>query len=75
MADTAEQGVVNYKRQVFSASQGKEIHQELYVMDAAVIQCSVGINPLNAISTLAERSCYYLMQDYGWPANYDFPKK
>ena len=68
MADTAEQGVVNHKGQVFSASQGKEIHQGLYVMDAAVIPRSVGINPLNAITTLAERSCYYLMQDYDWPA-------
>lgn len=75
MAEAAEHGVVNHKGQVFSSSQGKESHQGLYVMDAAVIPRSVGINPLNAITTLAERSCYYLMQDYGWPANYDLPAK
>lgn len=75
MADTAENGVVNHKGQVFAASQGKEIHQGLYVMDAAVIPRSVGINPLNAITTLAERNCYYLMLDYSWSANYDIPAK
>ncbi len=72
MADNAEAGVVNHKGQVYSVTQGEEVHQGLYVMDGAVIPRSVGVNPLNVITTLAERSCYYLIQDHGWSANYDF---
>lgn len=75
MADTAEHGVVNHKGQVFSSSRGKQGHQGLYVMDGAVIPRSLGINPLNAITTIAERSCYYLIQDYGWTINYELPSR
>ena len=76
MADTATNGVVNHKGQVYASSspQDQETHQGLYVMDGAVVPRSVGVNPLNVITTLAERSCYYLIQDYGWSVNYDLER-
>jgi cholesterol oxidase len=80
MADSSANGVVNHKGQVYnpakdSSLQGQDVHQGLYVMDGAVIPRSVGINPLNVITTLAERSCHHLIQDYGWPTNYDLKNK
>jgi len=75
MAETATDGVVNHKGQVFSGSEGNAVHSGLYVIDGAVIPRSVGVNPLNAITTLAERSCHYLLQDYGWSTSYEFDPK
>lgn len=65
MADSAERGVVNHFGQVYRSDSGTEVHVGLYVMDGSVIPRAVGINPLNAITALAERSCFYLLNQAG----------
>lgn len=73
MAETAEHGVVNHKGQVFSGTNGTEIHQGLYVIDGAIVPRPIGINPLLTISALAERCCSLIIQDYGWQIDYSLP--
>lgn len=73
MAERAENGVVNHKGQVFSGTNGPEVHDGLYVCDGSIIPRSVGVNPLLTISALSERNCFYLAQDRGWSFSYDFP--
>lgn len=80
MGDDATKGATNHKGQVFRASTGTDCHEGLYVMDGAVLPCSVGVNPLLTISAIAERNVRLLAQDCGWtiddslssgPAAYD----
>jgi cholesterol oxidase len=70
MADDAADGVVNHKGQVYAGARGAAVHSGLYVMDAAVIPRSLGVNPLLTITALAERSCAMLAQDRGWRIDY-----
>ncbi len=73
MARDAEHGVVNHKGQVFSGAQGKAVHEGLYVADGAVMPRPLGVNPLLAISALAERTCALLAKDRGWKIDYTLP--
>ncbi|KAF9680856.1 hypothetical protein SADUNF_Sadunf06G0165100 [Salix dunnii] len=56
-------GVCNHKGQVFDPKTPATVHAGLYVCDASLIPCSVGINPSLTIATAAEHACRYLVQD------------
>lgn len=57
MGETAESGVVNHRCEVFDPTQGPgAVHAGLYVVDAAALPGSLGVNPLWTISALAERA-------------------
>lgn len=59
-------GVCNSDGQVFYPSAGgstPSIHHGLYVCDASLIPCSVGINPCLTIATIAEHVCRNLVQE------------
>jgi len=75
MADSAEQGVVNHKGQVFSGIAGNAVYDSLYVSDGSVIPRPLGVNPLLTISAVAERSCVLMAEDRGWSFTYDLPSK
>jgi len=64
MADSAKEGVVNHKGQVYDATAIDSVHRGLYVMDGAVVPRALGVNPLFTISALAERNCDQLIRDY-----------
>ncbi|MEW6737683.1 MAG: GMC family oxidoreductase, partial [Acidobacteriota bacterium] len=70
MADTADKGVVNHKGEVFSESNGENVHSGLYIMDGSIIPTSLGVNPLLTISGLAERSSALIAEDHGWTIDY-----
>jgi cholesterol oxidase len=73
MADSAENGVVNHKGQVFSGIAGNAVYESLYVSDGSVIPRPLGVNPLFTISAVAERACRLMADDRGWDFNYDLP--
>jgi hypothetical protein len=56
-------GVCNHKGQVFDPKTPATVHAGLYVCDASLIPCSVGINPSLTIATAAEHASRYLVQD------------
>ena len=66
MAQDASKGVVNHKGQVFCSGATESVYENLYAMDGAVIPCALGVNPLLAISALAERSAEILASERGW---------
>jgi cholesterol oxidase len=73
MSDTSETGVANHKGQVYRDISGTETYDGLYVMDGALIPCSIGVNPLLTITALAERCCRHLATDRGWVIDYALP--
>ena len=75
MADGADQGVVNHKGQVFSGTQGHDVYDGLYVSDGSVIPTSLAVNPLLTISSITERCCALMAEDYGWTIDYALPSK
>jgi cholesterol oxidase len=73
MGADAERGAVDHKGRVFSAQQGGEVHDGLYVSDGAVVPRPLGVNPLFTISALAERCCALIAADRGWTIDYSLP--
>jgi cholesterol oxidase len=73
MADTAEDGVVNDRGQVFAGQTGDAVYEGLYVMDGSIVPRSLGVNPLLTISALAERCCQLLADEGGWPLSTALP--
>jgi len=70
LADSASEGVVNHKGQVFTG-EDENVYEGLYVADGSIIPGSLAVNPLLTISALAERSCALIAKDRGWTINYD----
>lgn len=63
-ASDPSQGVCNSNGQVFNPNSGSHmVHPGLYVCDASLIPCSIGINPCLTIATAAEHVSRYLVQD------------
>jgi cholesterol oxidase len=75
MGDDAANGVVNHKGQVYAATAGVAVYDDLYVCDGAVIPVPLGVNPLLTISAMAERACAIAAQDRGWTIDYTLPSK
>jgi cholesterol oxidase len=73
MGSDASQGVVNHKGQVFSGNSGAGTYDGLYVSDGSVIPRPLGVNPLLAISALAERCCVLAAKDRKWTIDYTLP--
>lgn len=66
MGDSAADGVVNHRSQVFAGRDGQEVHEGFYVCDGAVLPGAAGVNPLLTITALAERACQLLCDQRGW---------
>jgi len=73
MGADGEHGAVDHKGRVFSAAQGEEVHDGLYVSDGAIVPVPLGVNPLFTISALAERCCELIAADRGWTIDYSLP--
>ncbi|XP_025015102.2 uncharacterized protein LOC8263201 isoform X1 [Ricinus communis] len=56
-------GVCNHNGQIFNSKTAASVHPGLYVCDASLIPCSVGINPSLTIATVAEHVSRNLVQD------------
>ncbi|MBI4702205.1 MAG: GMC family oxidoreductase [Deltaproteobacteria bacterium] len=56
MAESADHGVVGPDGQVFG-------YEKLYVCDASIVPCALGVNPALTISALAERIAEGIVQD------------
>ena len=63
-ASDPSHGVCNSKGQVFNLNGNQPtVHQGLYVCDASLIPCSIGINPCLTIATVGEHVSGHLVQD------------
>ncbi|XP_015581580.2 uncharacterized protein LOC8263202 [Ricinus communis] len=56
-------GVCNHNGQVFDTKTSASVHSGLYVCDASLIPCSIGVNPSLAIATVAELVSRNLVHD------------
>ncbi|KAJ4834001.1 hypothetical protein Tsubulata_016534 [Turnera subulata] len=56
-------GVCSHKGQVFHSKNPSTVHQGLYVCDASVIPCSIGINPCLTIATATKHISKHLVKD------------
>lgn len=70
MGESATEGVVNHKGQVFSGRAGADVYKGLYITDGSIIPRPLGVNPLLTISAVTERNCHYIAEDYGWAIDY-----
>ncbi|XP_057777962.1 uncharacterized protein LOC130996680 [Salvia miltiorrhiza] len=59
----ASSGVCNLDGQVFDGTSPKGVHAGLYLCDASIIPCSVGINPSLTIAAAAEHVSRKLVQN------------
>lgn len=63
-ASDPSNGVCNPSGQVFYPKYGSHtVHPGLYVCDASLIPCSIGVNPCLTITTAAEHVSRHLVQD------------
>ncbi|KAJ0088491.1 hypothetical protein Patl1_32629 [Pistacia atlantica] len=62
-ASDPSHGVCNSNGQVFDTKAFTTVHPGLYVCDASLIPCSVGINPSLTIAAAAEHVSKYLVKD------------
>ncbi|EPS66260.1 hypothetical protein M569_08517, partial [Genlisea aurea] len=63
VAPDVSSGVCNPDGQVFDTSSPTGVHQGLYICDASIIPCSVGINPCLTIAAAAEHISRNLVRD------------
>ncbi|KAH6826457.1 hypothetical protein C2S53_014311 [Perilla frutescens var. hirtella] len=56
-------GVCNPEGQVFDATSATGVHSGLYICDASIIPCSVGINPCLTVAAAAEHVSRHVIQD------------
>ncbi|KAL7582572.1 uncharacterized protein LOC111882597 isoform X1 [Lactuca sativa] len=56
-------GVCNSNGQVFDSHSPSSVHSGLYVCDASLIPCSIGVNPSLTIATASEHVSRHLIQD------------
>ena len=73
MADRAENGVAAHNGAVFSTASGQATHSTLFIVDAALIPRSVGVNPVRTICTLAERIMRLCAAHFNWPERLSAP--
>ena len=73
MADSAENGVVNDRGQVFAGAGGDAVHPGLYVLDGSIVPRPLGVNPLLTICALSERGVSELARERGWKIDYTLP--
>ena len=66
IGDDAAEGVVDARQRVYAGTEGRAVHEGLYVVDGSVVPCPLGVNPLLTISALAERAVALLARDRGW---------
>ncbi|WOG89520.1 hypothetical protein DCAR_0208758 [Daucus carota subsp. sativus] len=62
-ASDPSHGVCNSNGQVFDTNFHDSVHTGLYVCDASLIPCSVGINPSLTIATVSEHVSRHLVKD------------
>ncbi len=74
MGDTAAEGVVNHKGQVFDPATGG-VHPGLYITDGSVVPTTLGVNPLFTITAISERNMALLIEENGWSLDYRLPSK
>ncbi len=68
MGDDAMHGVVNDLGEVFDprSADGRGVHEDLIVLDGAIVPGSLGTNPALTIATLAQRGVTRLRERWGW---------